>query len=681
MPEEVDVRNRTSETKLSKSKKDFLTELRGAVFQDDEDRGIWKNKMIIATNQRLGVKRATDFPYPDAPNIPLPETDKLIKKSTPNLVLSAWAPKKMAVVRLKDGVQMTDQLKVKVKNAEMGLNLRLRSRDMDLFRKLALAADFAKQYGHTLFRVVKKFSSRVIHKVIDLDELQEGVEDELKALTAPELRQFVTQRFDLDPTDDDDKEIIDDVIEQFKSGTRVIEFDIEEVKSRPDIQVPLPTKIIVPSYTTDINHANRITFEYFLTREQMEQKMREGTFRDKDLDKINLSGIAKGDKNDLIEQQKDRNEGVTDNMADIDLFRIWETLTWWKESKKGRAKRWVFTTLADAFNNDEALLQDLQFPFEFSEDTWNYDKYDNEIKDHRYYASRGLPEQIRAIQEIMERSMNNMIIRDEMNNTPMWEVMDTSDIMDGHTRFVPGEKLPVKQIGAEIKRLNEPNNVDVSSDRIMQILKASAEEYVGSTDQLFRNATNAGGGKTLGEIKEGVKQTSGIINMEVIHWNNVLTSVYQKVFDIMRDSFEEDVFVDGVRITKEDFDFPAEVRSNGTLEVADKELSTIKAQNRLAIISQMREAGIVDAEDQFNALQDWLEKDGVKDPDMFSTDPKIILQTQLAQMQQQLQQMQQQAQGMQEVIQNDTKEVAKLQEQGKKIVAQTQGKVEANQGG
>jgi len=671
----------TSTTKLSVKKAEFVKKLRDMVAEDDSNRQTWKHKMVIATNQRLGVRRYSNTPYAGAPNIPLPETDKLIKKSVPTLVLSSTAVKKPARVRLSDGVAETPVLKEKVRKSEMGLNLILRSKRIGLFKKLLLAADFAKSHGHCIFRVVEDFRSRVIHKTIDLDDYDPLLIAELKAMPKANLRLVIADREDLDLEDDDDKEVVEDIIDQFKSGETIIEFDVERIVSLPNIETPLPTKIIVPSYTTNIENANRVTYEYFMTRKQLEDKMRDETFREKDIDKLDFSGVTKGDDSDIVEQQKRRNEGVTEGTATSDLFRIHETLCWYKPKKSGPYKRWVYTSFADVLDSEEGLLQDISFPFEFTEDEWNYDKYDNEVKDPRYYNSRGVPEQIRAIQEILERAVNNMLIRDEMNNTPMWEVLDSSEILDGHTTFGPGKMLPVQQIGTEIKQINQPNTVDLSSDRIMQLLKATAEEYLGNVDQLFRNATNVGGGKTLGEIREGVKQTSGPLNVEVINWNLTLGNVYQKVFDILKDRLDESIFIDGEEITKEDFNFPAEVSSNGNLEVSDKQMAKDSALFRLNTIAQFMQVGVVDGNDVYNALQDWLEKDGIKDPDKFSTNPEEIMQTKLAQLQQVVQQLEQQAQMLQQGIQEGNKDLAKIQEQGKKVVAQTAGKLEVNKGG
>ena len=639
MKRDVNKKDKSQKKKVTNKKSEFIIDLRGKIKTDDDDRAQWKDKMITASNQRLGVKRITNKPYPGAPNIPLPETDKLIKKQIPNLVLSAWSSKRMVSVKVEEGVQETPDLKEKAKKCEMAMNMILKTK-MDFFDKLMLAADNAKQYGHCIARISEKFKSRKVHKVINLKDFQDEQIQQLKALSDDEMKLFLYERYNLDPEDKEDQRICRDIIDQVRSDEDVVEFDIEEISSFPDIDIPLPTKIVVPAYATDINISPRITYEYFLTKDEMQANIDREIFLDKDLENLDLTGVTKGES-DIVEKQKGQNEGITDNTSHTDLYRIHEVCCWYKPTENSVSEKWVFTFLADVLDPEGALLQEMPFPFEF--EGWNYDKYDNEIKDPRYYSSRGIPEQIRAIQEMMERGMNNMLIRDEMNNTPMWEVLSTSELMDSHIRFVPGMKMPVTALGQEIKRLNDPITVDVSSERLMQLLKAYAEEYQGNVDQLFRNATNKGGGKTLGEIKEGVNQSSGPINAEVINFNNFLSKIYKKIFDIMKERLGDSIWINGTEVTREDFNFPAEVRSNGQLEVADKELSTQKAMMRVQMQEKFIQAGIANQEDMYNAAQDWLEKDGVKNPDDFITNPEEILKTKLAQMSQQLQQMMQQA--------------------------------------
>jgi hypothetical protein len=652
---------------------EFLQELRAQIGRDDDDRAIWKNKMIAASNQRLGVKRRTDNPYPGAPNIPLPLTDKLIKKQIPNLILSIWAPKHICSVDIEPGVQDTPQLKEKAKKAEAAMNMILRNK-MDLYNKLEQAAEYAKEKGHCVVRVLEDFKSRKVHKVVDLRDYADEQIEQLKALPIAQLEEFLYERYNLDPDDNEDGKVVKSIKDQLKSGEEVIEFDIEEVSSLPNIDVPLPTKIIVPSWVTDINKSPRITYEYFLTRYELENLMNKEIFIKKDLDEKDYA-VQSDTSSDLIEHQKAIQEGVTDNTSEKDIYRIHEICCWWKEPGAEEASKWVFTFFADIMDAETALLQRIPFPFEF--DGWNYEKYNNEQKDPRYYNSRGIPEQISAIQDMMERCINNQLIRDELNNTPAWEVLDTSKILDGHQKFIPGMMYPVGALGTEMRKLNEPIGVDLASDRMLNVLKAYAEEYLGSTDQLFRNATNAGGGKTLGEINLGVQQASGALNVEVIRWNEFWTKVFRKIFDIMRDRLGDSIYVDGQEVTKEDFNFPADVRCNGQLEVVDKQLSAQKAAVRMQMVPQWMQLGIADQEDLYNAATDFLEKDGVKNPDDFITNPLEIMQTKLAQMNQQLQQGSQQLQAMQQEMQNTQKSLAGAQEDSKKLLTETKGKMEA----
>lgn len=667
---EPNIKEQAKEEDISTKKlEEFIQDLRGKVQKDDTDRAIWQSKMIVSSNQRLGIKRITDYPYENAPDIPLPETDKIIKKQTPNLVLSAWSVKKLCSVGIEEGTQETPMLKQKAVKAEDALNMVLRNK-MDLYNKLELAASYAKEMGHCIFKVVEDFKCHRVHKVIDLDTYPDDQIDMLKKARKKDLELFLVDRYGFDVEDDEDKKQIDSIIDQLKNGEDVIEFDIEEVESYPNIEVPLPSKIFVPSYTTDIGNAERITHEYFLTRHELEEKMDNGIFRYKDLDEI-----INGEDDDIITSQRKRNEGVESSTAEDDLYKIHEVYCWYKEKDSEPYSRWVFTFLADIQAHDKALLRMIPFPFEFN--SWNFERFDNEKRYPSHYSSRGVPEQIRALQEVMEKAINNMLIRDEHNNNPIYEVLDTSEILQRNKTFAPGEFIPVSNLGAEIRRIDERQVPDVSSQNIIQLTKAFTEEYQASADQLFNNATNTGGGKTLGEIQQGIQRMQGALSQEIIRWNEVLGKVYTKVFYIMQDRLGDSIYINGRAITKEDFNFPAIIKSNGKLEMANKDLATQKAWMRLQAAISMLQVGVADKEDVYNSYCDWLEKDGVKDPEDFATNPAKIMQTQLAQMQQQIQQGSQQLQMLGKQITDANKEWAKTKKRTKEEIDEFEGEMEA----
>jgi flagellar biosynthesis chaperone FliJ len=649
----------------------FITDLRSKVSQDDSDRSIWKTKLITAANQRLGIKRISDYPYENAPDIPLPETDKLIKKQVPNLVLSSWSVKKLCSVKVEEGIQKTPEMEQAAQRAEGAMNMILRDK-CDLFNKLELAADYSKEKGHCIFKVVEDFKTRTVHKVIDLNDYPEEVIAQLKQSRNEELKMFLGQRYNLDTDDEDEAKTLKSIIEQFRSGEEIIEFDIEEVSSLPNIEIPLPDKTIVPSYTTDLAFAERITHEFCLTRHELEERFKTKIYREKKLDEI---GFSKNDEDDIIVSQKKQAEGVQSSTAGEDLYRIQEIYTWYKPEASDCYERWVFTFLADIMAQEEALLRMIPFPFEF--EGWNFERFDNERKDPRHYNSRGVPEQVRALQEVMERSINNMIIRDEHNNNPLYEVLDTSQILQRTTTFAPGELVPVTQLGAEFRRVDDKAIPDVSSMNSIRISKAFMEEYQASNDQLFNNATNVGGGKTLGEIERGIQKNQPALSQEIIRWNEALSKVYTKFHAIMSERLGDSLWLDGQQVTKEDFLIPSTVRSNGNLEMTNQEIASQKAWLRLQAVIGMRQQGVADIEDVYNAYRDWLEKEGVKDPEDFSTHPAQIMQSQLAQMEQQIQQAGMQLQQITEATGEAQKELSKTQKKTKDELKKFEGNMQA----
>jgi hypothetical protein len=653
----------------------FIKDLIEKVHQDDEDRLLWRYKVTASNNQRLGHKTVVNEPYPGAPDIPLPETDKLIDKAKPNLVLSLWSSMKLCTVKPEQGTKEDPEMKMKCKRIEDAMNMILRTK-MDLFNTLEMAADYAKTIGHAIFRVTEKWNKRIVNHKIDTEEYDEGVLKALRKAKAEEQRAFLAERYGFDVEDERDQDEMDKAIKQFKSGATTIEFDTVEFYSYPLIEAPNPTKVIVPPYTTDLCYAPRICYEYDISLTRFEQMMDENIFDKRDLDElIKLQSEGEESEYDLNERDAEGISGETNKLQD--MFRLQEVETWHKPKKGAKAERWVFTFVKGIKDPKTACVKKHRYPYEF--DGWNYERFDNERRSARHYASRGIPERIRGLQEMMERSINNALIRDEMNNTPSYQVQDTSDILRRNEYFAPGEMVPVKAINQEIAPLNGPNAVDLSSERLIQFMKGFTEEYIYSGgDQLFRNSTNAGGGKTLGEVREGINVTQKPLMLEVMRWNECMSKVFTKVYLILKERLSVSIFLpDGTEVTREDFQIPVEVRANGSLEVSDNEFAAQKASMRLQTIMNPAFLDFVSIEDKFNAFTDWLEKDGVKDPSQFSTNPSEIMNGQFEQMKAQLMQMQQQAQMLQKQIVDGAKEVASIQKKGRQAVTKAEGEMKA----
>lgn len=665
-----------SETKpLPQSVKDFFIDLRAHIEKDDiKSREGWLDKMRIARNMRQGIKRQTDFPYPGAPDIPLPETDKIIRKHKPRFVMSTLSGKRLMQIRPLEGVQLvTPEMQQSAQKANLAMNWLFHRDDMKWIYKLSLNADRFLEKGHCIFKIVEKFKSRMVNRTIDLDEYTVEELDQFKALNREEQKEFISNRYGLDPENEQDKKTLQKIFKDFDSGKKVIKFSTEEVESLPDVLVPMPEKVYVPKGTTDINKAARITNEFFLDEhELMQLALNDILIKDKVLKiiKDKTSSIKKGD-DDFNEIQKDRLEGIDDSSQGTNKYRIHETICWRQNAESGPFEKWVFVSFADISSPEEAIIQWMPYPYEY--EGWNYVKHDNEVLDDRYHSSRGVPEQIRAIQEFMERAVNSMLIRDEINNAPMYTVRNNANILSDSVRFVPGQRINVNDHD-DIKQLSQASNVDVSSERIAQMLKAYAEEYVGIPDQAFRNATNKGGGKTLGEVQLATTEAQFSVQLDILNWNETIREVYKKVFKTFRERLVRPLVINGTVITREDFAFEPDITVIGSLEMADKGLQLQRSQLRLERAHTAVQAGVATKEDLYRAYEDYLEKDGVKEPNDYITPPAEIMQQQITALENQVIQLQ-------SILQDTQSEIAQADNTLRQIETQIIRKAGPSTGG
>ena len=635
---EVSAAQKTKKVSFSEELLKDIHDLRTNSQHDSNDRNQWESKLAVASNQRLGVKRPNANSYPGAPNYPVQEADKQIRKKKPSFVMAVAGSNKPAQVHYGATIlQVTPEIQAKRARAEIGFNHVL-MKEMNWLKVATKAADQFLEKGHCIFKTTEKLTSNIIHKVIDTDnDFEEQIMEAFKQLTKEEKRIVIAERYELIETDEDDSKIIDDILEQYNSGKRIIEFDIEKVSSLPKVEVPESERVVVPSWTgDDIGEAERVRHEFYLTKRELIERGLSGAYNLKKV-KENIKSTNPRDNRantDTLATRKDLNEGVTQK-AQGEVYRMWEIEAWRDTGPRGAYERWVFTFMQDVADDEESTVSINRFPYSF--DTWNYDKHDNEVKDNRYLSSRGIPEMIRGGQELMERALNNIVIRDEVNNSPMFTVLSTSKIQPSSIRFIPGQRIKVFRHDEIMELGGQRSKLDLSSLQIFQLIKGFVEEYLGSTDQLFRNATNAGGGKTLGEIKFGVGLSQNLLNLELMLFNETLKSVYKKVWTILRDRLGDPINVNGVLISKEDFDFDGVPTPTGTIEMLDKQQLMQQAAQRISMLLNLRGI-VVNSEDIFNAVEDYLSKEGEKSPERFITRPEQIMseQQQVLQAQQQL---------------------------------------------
>ena len=606
--------------------KNFVRKLAQKVRSDDQDRQEWKNKQVVAHNARMGLRRKTNRPYPGASEVPIPITDKFITKLKSMFVSVATLMRKQIIVNLDDDEVNTPETKASAERIEKALNNLVRKRDFQWTKKVTLFVDYFLENGHAVFKVIEKFNAKTINREIDMDNFDEEQKKLLKSLKKDELRAVIANREDMDVEDKDDIRQIDKAIEQLKAGKKIVKFTKKEAYSEPTVIPERGLRIIVPSSGTELQRLPRITHDMWLTYQELKDRANKDIYDRGVVDTLDQDSGTNEDSISTISWAT--SEGVSKDGDYSELFNVRECQTWYK------GKKWVFTWIEEAgdstkseksqelADSDIKILQAQELLMDHG--LWTYVKHDYELKNTRWYSSRGVPEKIRGLHQTIEKMYNARLIRDEYNNAPMWRVSKQLGWSGDEIRLRPGQVISAEQ--GEIEQINKGVTTDVSSERLEQQAKAYAEEYLSITDFSNRNAVNPGGSRTATEIQAINQASTRQVNMDISLFLDTLSEVSNHLYLILKQSVQTPRKVAGITLTPEDFLVKVNVAWVGSLDATDNDLQSQRALQRLQTVTSIGvPMGIVTPTNVYNFLQDILDKDpDVETPGRFITPPEDV---------------------------------------------------------
>lgn len=597
------------------------------------DRQVWKDKQVVAYNARLGLKRRTNRPYPGAAEVPIPITDKFITKLKSMFVSVATLMKKQVVVTLDDGENRTPQTKLSAERIERALNNLVKKRDFGWAKKVTLFVDYFLENGHAVFKVIEKFHAKTINRSINMEDNYSPEDIKvLKSMKKDELRVILANREEMDITNEDDIKQIDKAIGQFKGGAKVLTFTKKEVYSEPTVIPERGLRIIVPSSGTETQRLPRICHDMWMGYEELLKLAKNGIY---DLDTVKSLNPDGGTTDDgLTNTSWAISEGVSTLDIRSGLFNVRETQAWYKSEK------WVFTWIEQAGEGSDKdgkpnkairILQEMPLPYDHG--MWTYVKHDYELKNTRWYSSRGVPEKIRGLHQTIEKMYNARLIRDELNNAPMWRVSKQLGMSGDEIRMRPGQVIQGEP--GEIEMLNKGITTDVSSERLEQQAKAYAEEYLSITDFSNRSAVNQGSARTATEIQAINQSSTRQVNMDISLFLDTLSEVANHMYLIVKQSVTRPTKIGGVVLTPEDFLVKVIISWSGSLDATDPQMQMGKTMQRMQTVVQYGQpVGVVTPTNIYNMLQDFIDADPDVDvSSKYITSPEFASMDQMAKQQ------------------------------------------------
>ncbi len=618
----------------------FIVKLAEKVRQDDMDRAVWKQKQVIASNQRLGVRRRTDSPYPGYQEVPVPTTDKIIKQKKSIFTSVATQPSKQILVQLDQSEEQNEQNRQKAKDIERAMNNLVRKKDFGWAKKVNLFCDYFLENGHALFKVIEKFFTNVSIITVDLDEdFTEEQEKQFSKLKDKDLIGLVAQKYGFDPEDEDDKDSISKGLKDLRAGKRVIKLEKRTFTSEPSVIPVRGINIIVPNGSTEVQSNTRITHDMWVNYEYLKARADAGIYNAKVVAELSPDSGTNDDS--LHNVNWALNEGLTNTQSASsggELFNLRESETWYNNEETGNMEKWVFAWLestgADSKKSREnsavpksvKVLQEAKLEYEHG--LFTYVKHDLEYKNVRWYNSRGVPEQIRGMHIITEKMFNARVIRDTYNNAPMFRVSKQLGWSGDEMRMRPGQVLEGEK--DQIEQINKQVTTDISSAQIEAQAKAYIEEYQAIPDL----ARTQGGSKekTATEVQAVTSALSQQAGTDVALFLESLSEVSVHMHWIIKQSVTKPTKVGGVTLTPEHFAIKTNPSWVGSIEASNPGLMGNKALQRVQTLAQGMTFGIVTQEDMYNGYRQWLLTDNdIENPDDFITKPQEILADQVEQ--------------------------------------------------
>lgn len=447
---------------------------------------------------------------------------------------------------------------------------------------------------------------------------------------------ILAQREEMDVADPDDLKQIDKAIDQLKAGKNILTFTKKEVYSEPTVIPERGLRIIVPSSGTEVQRLPRICHDMWMTYYELKDKSDKGVYAPETV--ATLSPDSGTTDDGLTNTSWAISEGVSTLESRGNLFNVRESQTWYEGEK------WVFTWIEQSGNKnlDEnnnkipsiKVLQELKLPYDHG--MFTYVKHDYELKNTRWYNSRGVPEKIRGLHQTIEKMYNARLVRDEMNNAPMWRVSKQLGMAGDEIRMRPGQIISADP--GEIEMLNKGITTDVSSERLEQQAKAYIEEYVSISDFSQRSAVNQGSARTATEIQAINQSSTRQVNMDISLFLDTLSEVANHMYLILKQAVDRPTKIAGVLLQPEDFLVKTIVSWSGSLDATDSQMQMQKSLVRLQTVTQFGQpVGVVTPTNIYNMLSDYIDADPDVDvASKYITAPQDASMSQMSQQQEEI---------------------------------------------
>ncbi len=541
--------------------------------------------------KRFGIRpRVVNFPWPNAANLHLPLIDKSIRKAKPKFL------------RLIESVNPMATLVSNMRNEDMSLVLGMERKfdeilryDINLPEKGALGIDRMLERGYFLAKTVQEFREVEVEESVSVDRLPSILREVIQSpdATDDDIGFAIADQYDMDPDDDDDVEQIKKAIQQLRAGKTRLKFKrTVDMAKHPSVYIRDAVKVLVPTYTTDIETAHWIRDRITTTLANIDSRAVSGVWHKgnalellKRLEKGEREGSFTAGSGDKDKKEIDRLEDNRSGLMTTPgaLPNIDEYYFHYKWPGDRLPSPSVLTMNTD---NPDLPLRFIKFPYVDTfgrPDKWPFNQITFEIVSDKYHSQRGFPQMLDSLQTEVTNNhnakQNYLTIATSLN----MKVKKRANI--SHS-FIPSQPLRVDRMD-DVDVLQFGEKHDASYDNEERILRGWAEEYIGIENVLSRE-NDLTEPRTKAEVEKISAAQDEVSYGDTVIFQIGMNKLYQKIWNRLM-QYGPDVFKlqapDGtpIEVTKDEIRRRFAPRATGNVSNSSSETRKIEARNRLAL--------------------------------------------------------------------------------------------------
>lgn len=532
---------------------DFVAEIETKSNNDITSTETQRLKLAHWYNRRYGVlNKDPQMPWPGSSNITMPLIDtEVTKGKAPLMQVYDVNPIVSFTAISTEGFNKTDA-------SENTMQWLLTTRMRDFKKNMEIGIDNNLQNGYAWVKTVYEFKTEVVTEKVRREELSQDDIEEIAVLQAAVqegqslplpggeeviptkddleilMSNLISTRFNLNKEDEIDQQAITDIMQFILDGKDEVSIKRNFiVRDAPYASIVDPSRLFPEEGVTDIQDSERITELFVETPNEMKQKARSGYYKSSAVDEILK-------KREITEAtpDKDKTSNAHETFSQLDRDkRIREGIT--TTSRKGVIENKEVYCMYDIdddgvderclliYNPESSIvLRFMEYPYEHGE--WPYIQLRNEETDGRIYSSRGIPEIIDEVDDMVTQNHRNKLNAGQIGNSPTFKYRLGSNINPGNMNWIPGQFYPVMHMD-DFEQVNV-NIKDSSFDNEEVNLKFWVESLVGSFDATFREQKSEARTATATNAIVGLQQSSQ--SLKISRHQDQMKKIYYQIWSL-----------------------------------------------------------------------------------------------------------------------------------------------------